>query len=72
MLQSKKRELIFSMRHKLRKEALDVIVQKITNDVDGVYLADLLKIDEVIHSGKNLSMDTPECQAVVRNVKWLY
>ncbi len=64
------------MRHKQKKEALDVIVQRITNDVDGVYLADLLKIAESVRSKKSMTLQesfaTAECQEVLKNVKWLY
>lgn len=64
------------MRHKLKKEALDVIVQKITNDADGVYLTDLLNIAEFARCKESMSLhellNTPEGQDVIKNVNWLY
>ena len=60
------------MRRKFKKEAMDVIVQKIANDVNGEHLADLIKIEEVIHQEKADSVDALECKAVIKNVKWLY
>lgn len=64
------------MRHKLKKEALDVIVQKITNDPDGVYLADLLKIAEIVQGKKSITLQerfaTAECQEALKNFNWLY
>lgn len=64
------------MRHKLKKEALDIIVQRITNDVDGIYLADLLKIAETVRGKERMSLqesfESFECQEVLKNVKWLY
>ena len=64
------------MRHKFKKEALDVIVQKITNDADGIYLADLLNISAIVRGKENMTLqeclDTDECQEVLKNIKWLY
>ena len=64
------------MRHKLKKEALDVIVQKITNDPDGVYLADLLQIAEIARGKKSMTLQecfaTAECQEVLKKFNWLY
>lgn len=64
------------MRHKLKKEALDVIVQKITNDPDGLYLADLLKIAKIVRSKENMTLQecfaTAECQEVLKKFNWLY
>ena len=59
-----------------KKEALEVIVQRITNDSEGVFLADMLKIVECVRANeKKLQQDVfekPECQDVVKNVTWLY
>ena len=55
------------MRHKQKKETLEVIVQRMTNDADGSYLADLIKIADAIK--------TKDCYAqleVFQNIKWLY
>lgn len=64
------------MRHKLKKEALDVIVQKITNDPDGLYLADLLKIAKIVRSKGSMVLQecfaTTECQEVLKSFTWLY
>ncbi len=64
------------MRHKLKKEALDVIVQKITNDADGVYLTDLIRIAESAQGKESMTprerLCTPECQDVIKKVNWLY
>lgn len=55
------------MRHKQKKETLDVIVQRMTNDAEGNYLADLIKIAEAT---QNKESDAQ--QEVLKNVKWLY
>lgn len=63
-----------SMRHKLKKEALDVIVQKIANDVDGKYLTDLQKISQTIRREGTLQerLNSSECQDVLKDITWLY
>ena len=64
------------MRHKFKKEALDVIVQKITNDGDGIFLTDLLKISEVVRDEKNLNLqeclETHKFKVMLKNINWLY
>lgn len=64
------------MRHKLKKEALDTIVQKMINDATGDYLGDLLKVAEVAQRTKNMNgksdLSNTECQAVLKNIDWLY
>jgi len=55
------------MRHKQKKETLEVIVQRMTNDADGSYLADLIKIADAIQTKEGDAQ-----QEVLKNVKWLY
>ena len=55
------------MRHKQKKETLDVIVQRMTNDADGSYLAELIKIADAIQTKEGDAQ-----QEVLKNVKWLY
>lgn len=64
------------MRHKLKKEVLDVIIQKISNDPNGSYLEDLLRIAENKRSRNNVSLReyfaTAEGKVLVSNTKWLF
>lgn len=60
------------MRHKLKKAKLDVIVQKMTNDITGVYLEDLLKIVQIVRRENKIDFETCECQEVLKDIKWLY
>lgn len=59
------------MRHKLKKAELNVIVQKMANDTTGDYLADLLRIYEVVQKEKQ-DWESIECQNVLKYIKWLY
>lgn len=64
------------MRHKIKKEPLDVIVQKMTNDTSGNYLADLLKVAEIAKNEKRAHgrfvLSGSELQENVRKMEWLY
>lgn len=61
------------MRHKVQKEALDDIVQKMANDVSGDYLGDLLKAAKVVQAEKRtrgqVDLSRIDC---LKNVAWLY
>lgn len=64
-------------RRKHKKEALDVIVQRITNDSEGIFLADMLKIANCVKAAKNKPLqdafEGAKCQEVLReDVKWIY
>lgn len=69
-----KKGVDISMRHKLKKEALEVIVQKIANDVDGKYLTDLLKIAQTVQGEGTLQdrLNSSECQQILKEITWLY
>ena len=64
------------MRRKLKKEAPEVIIQKIANDVDGKILADFLKIASCVRNQVNGELSevlkSTECQEVLKNIQLLY
>ena len=64
------------MRQKLKKEVLDVIIQKLSNDACGTYLEDLLRIAENISKRRDVSLQeffaTAEGKELVNSIKWLY
>ena len=55
------------MRHKLKKEALDTIVQKMVNDSCGKYLADLLGLAQKVRTNTGISN-----QEITHDITWLY
>lgn len=55
------------MRHKIKKEALDTIVQKMVNDTCGKYLADLLNIAQMIRANKNATSEE-----ILQTANWMY
>ena len=55
------------MRHKIKKEALDTIVQKMVNDTCGKYLADLLNIAQMIRANKNATGEE-----ILQTANWMY
>ena len=55
------------MRRKIRKEALDTIVQKMVNDSCGKYLADLLNIAQFIRANRKIT-----AEELLQRASWLY
>lgn len=64
------------MKHKSKKQDLDTIVQKMGNDYLGNYLAELLKIADVVLEEKRiqgcLNLDSSEVLETVKKIDWLY
>lgn len=55
------------MRHKLKKETLDTIVQKMVNDSCGKYLEDLLGIAQIVRANGKVTNEE-----LLQRANWLY
>lgn len=76
MLQKTIKGVDSSMRHKMKKEAVDTIAMRIANDASGKIIADLLVLAKATFNEKSkqigFDFSSEEYLSILNRIEWLY